>query len=253
MQRIGWLLLLVLLLTGCASQTPQPSEATDWAEENPRDPFEDWNRSVFAFNDTLDTWFLKPVAQSYRWLTPSFFRTGVSNFFANLREPVHLVNNLLQAKPLDAGKDLLRFSINSSIGVLGLWDVATPLGLQPSEEDFGQTLNAWGLPEGPYLVWPVLGGQTLTHTLSRPLDYRLTPPAYIDDYYIQGGLLIVEGVNLRASLLDAERMISGDRYSFIRDAYMQRRDYLISDGELQEDPFLEDDFDDIDLDDAFAD
>jgi len=247
-------LLLILLLTlfGCSSQPQIAEEEPDWGP-HPQDPYEGWNRKVFAFNETLDGWIIKPAAQGYQAVTPRFFRTGVRNFFRNLNEISQVGNNLLQAKPLAAGKDATRFTLNTTLGIAGLFDVASPLGLQPSQEDFGQTLNVWGVPQGPYLVWPLLGGQTLSHTASLPVDYFLHPVAYLDDAQVTAGLGVLYGLQRRTDLLGAEGMISGDRYSFIRDAYLQRRDYLIADGQMDSDPFLDDDFDDLDFEDAFSD
>jgi phospholipid-binding lipoprotein MlaA len=248
------LLLLLLLATSVYTSANTLALAADpfgsMDASLPHDPYENWNRKVFAFNETLDAWILKPVATGYRAVTPRFFRTGVRNFFANLGEVSNFTNNLLQAKPAAAGKDAVRFTLNSTVGVLGVFDLATPLGLQKSEEDFGQTLNVWGVPEGPYLVLPFLGGQNLSHSLSMPVDYYLNPMTYIDDsvvYYSLGGLFLVQR---RTDLLEAEKLIRGDRYSFIRDAYLQRRAFLVNDGRMDRDPFLDDedfDFDDEDF------
>lgn len=233
------LLLLALLLTSAAA-----------VADNPRDPYEHWNRKVFVFNETLDAWVLKPVATGYRAVTPGFLRTGVRSFFSNLGEISNFANNLLQAKPAAAGKDVLRFSLNSTLGVLGLFDLATPLGLQKSEEDFGQTLNVWGVPQGPYLVLPFLGGQNLSHSLSLPVDYYLNPTYHIKNSVVSysfNGLFLVQR---RVDLLEVEKLIQGDRYSFIRDTYLQRRSFLLNDGKSVDDPFLDDedfDFDDEDF------
>ncbi len=254
--RLIFLLLLSSWLLGCTAQPQQP-EAAEWDEEeweaNPRDPYENWNRRVFVFNESVDAWIFKPAAQGYKAVTPELVRTGVRNFFHNLREVSHLTNNLLQGKPLDAGRDATRLGLNSTLGLFGVLDVATPLGLRRSEEDFGQTLNVWGVPEGPYLVWPFLGGQNLSHTLALPVEYFLSPQAYLEPAEAGYAAWALQAVQLRTDLLDVEELISGDRYSFIRDAYLQRRSYLIVDGVMESDPFLDDDFDDNDFDDAFAD
>lgn len=245
----SWLLLVVLVsLVGCSTSPKiDPPKKID--------PYENWNRNIFTFNDRVDAWLFKPLAQGYRFITPQFARKGVNNFFSNLGEVSNFTNNLLQFKPLSAGKDLTRFTLNTTIGVVGLFEVATPLfDLQQSHEDFGQTLNTWGLPEGPYLVWPFIGGQTLSHTLALPVDYYyLDPiPYVIDNQKVRWGLTGLEVVALRESVLDAEHLIQGDRYSFIRDAYLQRRSFLVNDGRIESDPFLEDD--DFEFDDAdFAD
>lgn len=244
------LLLAGLLLVGLALPVPADDEPAGYA----RDPYENWNRKVFSFNETVDAWVLKPVAKGYRAITPNVVQTGVGNFFANLGEVSNFANNLLQGKPLDAGKDVLRFGLNTTVGIGGLFDPATSLGLRRSEEDFGQTLSAWGLPEGPYLVWPFIGGQTLTHTLSLPMDYYvLNPVPYlVEEPEARYGISALYAVHLRASVLDAEALIHGDRYSFIRDAYLQRRTFLINDGRIGSDPFLDDDEDFQFSDDDFA-
>lgn len=260
---IRWLFVLFALqsLVGCSTAAPQPQQQASFALEEPsinvNDPYESWNRKVFAFNEGIDAWVLKPIAQGYRFITPKFVRKGVSNFFSNLGEVSNFANNLLQFKPLDAGKDLTRFTLNTTIGLVGLFEVATPLfDLQPSNEDFGQTLNTWGLPEGPYIVWPLLGGKTLSETVSLPVDYYyLNPVPYVvDQKEIRWGLTGLQVIELRESMLDAEGLIQGDRYSFIRDAYLQRRTFLVHDGRLESDPFLEDDDFDFNFDEAdFAD
>lgn len=253
--RQGCRLLLLLLLTASvyvsANTDTLPDDPFGSVDASlPHDPYEHWNRKMFTFNETLDAWILKPVATGYRAVTPRFLRTGVRNFFSNLGEISNFTNNLLQAKPVAAGKDAVRFTLNTTLGVLGVFDLATPLGLQKSEEDFGQTLNVWGVPEGPYLVLPFLGGHNLTHTLGLPIDFYLNPMYYIEDplvFYSLGSLFVVQR---RTDLLEAEKLIQGDRYSFIRDTYLQRRLFLINDGKMVSDPFLEDedfDFDDNDF------
>ena len=251
-----WLVLFFLLsLAGCSTSPKTPQ-----LEERPiniKDPYEKWNRKVFYFNEGVDAWVLKPIAQGYRFITPKFVRKGVNNFFSNLGEVSDFANNLLQFKPLEAGKDLARFTINSTLGIAGLFDVATPMtGLQKSNEDFGQTLNTWGVPEGSYIVWPFLGGKTLSHSISLPMDYYyLNPiPYLVDSNEVSLGLSALQIVQLREEFLDAEGLIQGDRYSFIRDAYLQRRTFLVNDGRLESDPFLEDDDFDFNFDEAdFAD
>lgn len=231
-----------------------------WANPSPynQDPYENYNRKIFAFNEGLDKWLLKPSAKTYRFITPKFVRTGVSNFFANLKEVPNFANNLLQAKPKAAGKDVSRFALNSTLGLLGLFDVATPLmGWQASKEDFGQTLNTWGVPDGPYIVWPFFGGQNLSHTASLPVDlWLLNPVRYaVDDKYVRWGMGALYVVSLRESLLEAEGLIMGDKYTFMRDAYLQNRQFLLNDGRIEDDPFLQsdDDFLDEDFDEAWFD
>lgn len=235
------------LLTGCAT-------ASGVDDANPDDPWEGFNRGVFAFNDTIDRYALKPVAQGYRFVTPDPVQTGVGNFFSNLGEISNTVNSLLQAKPANAGISGGRFLINSTVGVLGFFDVASHLDLVGREEDFGQTLAVWGVGEGPYLVLPLLGPSTVRATAGMPVDWYTDPLTYVEEDEIRYGLRGLDVVDTRAGLLDQEQLIRGDRYSFIRDSWLQRRRFEVNDGEAGEDPFASDDFDfdDADFDDAFA-
>jgi phospholipid-binding lipoprotein MlaA len=211
------------LATGCAS-VPQGE---------PNDPLEPMNRGIFAFNEKADEIVLKPVAEGYRAITPGFVRAGVSNFFSNLGEPVNALNNLLQGKPGAAVSDVGRFAMNSSIGILGLWDVATPAGLEKSNEDFGQTLGKWGVESGPYLVLPLMGPSTVRDTLGRVADSPLSPQRYIDRVDVRNTLYVVSIVNTRSELLEAGRLLDTaalDRYTFVRDAWLQRRQNQVYDG-----------------------
>lgn len=147
-----------MMLAGCAGP-------------NPRDPYESYNRAMFTFNDKVDTYALKPVATVYRDVTPSFVQTGVGNFFGNISDAWSGVNNLLQGKGEDGMTDITRFALNSTLGILGLFDIATPAGLEKHKEDFGQTLGVWGLEAGPYLVLPLLGPSTVRDTVALPADF----------------------------------------------------------------------------------
>lgn len=218
-----------------------------------RDPWEGWNRNVHEFNEVMDTYVARPVAKGYRFITPRFVRTGVSNFFSNLGEVPTTVNDLLQAKPGDALKSSGRFVINSTIGIFGLFDVASWIGIEEHKEDLGQTLAVWGVGSGPYVVIPFLGPSTLRDSLSIYPNYQLHPiehaPLSEEETY---GVLALDLVHRRESLLDKENLVSGDKYVFYRDAYLQNREYEIKDGEV-EDRFDAgfDDFDDMDLDEDF--
>jgi len=237
------------MLAGCAS-----GGGVD-REPNPADPWEGFNRKVFAFNDVLDRYALKPVARGYRFITPDPVETGVGNFFSNLGEPRTVLNSLLQGKVRNASIATSRFLINTTVGVGGLWDVASRMEITGQEEDFGQTLGAWGWEESRYLVLPLLGPSTLRDTGGLPADMYAYPTTYIDDDETRLGLTALRVIDTRAGLLDQEALIQGDRYSFIRDAWLQQRRFEVSDGELGDDPFASDefDFDDADFDDAFAD
>ncbi|MFY0991944.1 VacJ family lipoprotein [Halomonas sp. C05BenzN] len=244
-------LLALLLLAGCAS-----TAAVE--ERHPDDPWEGFNRRVFAFNDALDRAVLKPVARGYRKVTPPPVQTGVGNFFSNLGELRTALNSVLQGKPGNAGIATSRFLINTTVGIGGLWDFATHMEITGRDEDFGQTLGTWGVDAGPYLVLPLLGPSTVRDTAGLPLDMYTYPVTYVEDDKVRYGLTALRVVDTRAGLLDQEELIRGDRYSFIRDAWLQRRRFEVSDGELGDDPFASDefdfDFDDADFDDgAFAD
>ncbi|MGM0912877.1 MAG: MlaA family lipoprotein [Pseudomonadota bacterium] len=237
------------MLAGCAS-----GGGVD-REPHPEDPWEGFNRKVFAFNEVLDRYALKPVARGYRFITPDPVETGVGNFFSNLGEPRTVLNSLLQGKVRNASIATSRFLINTTVGVAGLWDVASRMEITGQEEDFGQTLGAWGWEESRYLVLPLLGPSTLRDTGGLPADMYSYPTTYIEDDETRLGLTALRVIDTRAGLLDREALIQGDRYSFIRDAWLQQRRFEVSDGELGDDPFASDefDFDDADFDDAFAD
>lgn len=199
------------------------------------DPWESFNRPVFRFNDTVDTYALKPLAQGYQAVTPQFLETGVRNVFRNVGDVGNLANNLLQGKAHDAGVDTSRLLLNTTIGALGFFDVASRMGLQRSDEDFGQTLGVWGVDSGPYLVLPLLGPSSLRDAPSKVPDSFLTPYPYMDHVPTRNVTRGINVVDTRASLLDAERMISGDKYIFIRNAYLQNREFRVRDGEVEDD------------------
>ncbi len=221
---------LLALLSACASNPQQSSSAV------PVDKFEGFNRAMFSFNMTLDRWVLKPVAKGYDYVLPEFAKVGVSNFFGNLGEINNVVNDGLQWKWKSAGVDSSRFLVNSTIGVLGLFDVASKMGLEKSDgEDFGQTLAHWGVKSGPYLVLPFLGPSSIRDGVGTPLNWAFDPVLYVDSMYISRGLAATRIVDDRADLLEVEELASGDLYVFMRDAYLQRREYLINDGEVEDD------------------
>lgn len=200
------------------------------------DPWEGFNRKIFEFNEVADRWVMRPVAVGYRKVTPDPVEQGVSNFFGNLLEVRNVFNNVLQGKWKRAGNDTGRFLVNSTLGVAGLFDVARHMNLCKSEgEDFGQTLAAWGVPSGPYVVLPFLGPSNVRDTAGLPVDWVINPMDSIDDVSIRNTTRVISFINTRAELLDAEAFVSGDRYVFFREAYLERRNYLISDGQIEDD------------------
>lgn len=202
-----------------------------------RDPMENWNRAVFTFNDKVDTYALKPIATGYRDWTPSFVQTGVNNFFGNLQDLWTGGNNLLQGKGADGLSDLGRFTLNSTFGVLGLFDVATEAGLRKHKEDFGQTLGRWGVQSGPYMVLPLLGPSTLRDTAGLPLDFAADPWTYKEPVHVRNIGAGVRVIDQRAALLDASSLLEDaalDRYEFVRDGFLQRRQSQVYDGDVPE-------------------
>jgi phospholipid-binding lipoprotein MlaA len=207
--------------------------------EEVNDPLEDLNRKTYEFNEKLDSTILKPTAELYSKFPPKV-KQGVTNFFNNLEEIDTSVNQLLQGKPKKSLNDLTRFVINSTIGIGGLFDVASKMGLERHEEDFGQTLAVWGVPEGPYIMLPFLGPSTLRDTASRPVSSFLSVTFHMTDTDVNIALKSVDALETRERLLDVESLMSGDKYSFVRDAYMQSMEYEIKDGIDVEDEFVDD-------------
>ena len=216
----------LLLLSGCAS--------TQYVESD-RDPWQGFNRTIYGFNDGLDRAILKPAAQGYKAIAPDFVETGVRNFFENLDDVSVAVNNLLQGKVSSSLSDVGRVLINTTIGVLGLFDVASSMGLTKHDEDFGQTLGVWGMDSGPYIVWPLFGPSTLRDSPSLVVDRILLDPlTYVELKTLERvGIIAIDAVSVRAELLSLEETvdeISTDRYTFIREAYLDRREFLVNDG-----------------------
>jgi len=219
-------------------------------EEKDPDPWQGWNRAMFTFNDRVDRWFLKPLAKGYKAVTPDPIEKGVSNIFSNIGEVPNVINGVLQGDFKGAGYDTGRFLVNSTLGLGGLLDVAQHMNLPAdTPEDFGQTLAVWGLGSGPYVVLPLLGPSTVRDTFSRPVDWYTDPTSYIDHNGTEISVKALSILDTRAGLLDLERNIAGDKYVFIRDVYLQRRDYLIKNGEVTDD-FGGEDFDESDFDES---
>jgi phospholipid-binding lipoprotein MlaA len=211
-----------LLVAGCATTAGEP-----------RDPWEGFNRKAFAFNEAVDEAVLKPVAQGYEKVVPAPAREGVNNFFANIEDVGTSLNNFLQGKPAQGFSDAGRFVVNTVFGVFGLWDVATPLGLEKHYEDFGQTLGVWGVQSGPYLVLPLLGPSTARDAPAKAVDPSWYYANVVDNNAVYWGFWTLDKVRARANLFQAEgvlREAALDKYSFIRDSWMQRRRSQVYDG-----------------------
>jgi phospholipid-binding lipoprotein MlaA len=217
---------LAVLVAGCASVSGPPPKA---------DPLESFNRAAFEFNESLDNAVLKPVAQGYVKVAPEFVRSGIGNVFENVSDVATAVNNLLQGKVANAASDTGRVLVNTTLGIFGLWDVASPLGLEKHNEDFGQTLGKWGVGSGPYLVLPLLGPSTVRDGLGRIADSPLGYWPYVDPVGTRNSLYVTDAINTRARLLGAGETLDTaalDKYTFLRDAYLQRRLNQVFDGKV---------------------
>lgn len=209
-----------LVLAGCATN-------------HPKDPLEDFNRVMFNFNDAVDKAALKPAAQAYSEL-PMFVQIGVGNFFGNLGDAWTAINNLLQGKMAEGMSDVMRFTVNTTFGLAGVLDIGTEAGLTKHNEDFGQTLGKWGVKSGPYVVLPLLGSSTLRDVIAMPLDIEADPWHHVRPVHIRNPGSVLRAVDLRATVLDASNLIEEaalDRYEFVRDAYLQRRQNKVYDGD----------------------
>ncbi len=225
------LLPLLMLLLGLA----QPINASE------SDPWEGWNRKIDAFNQFGDRWVVKPAAMAYEFITPQIVDDGVTNMYRNIREPITIINDLLQFKIKKAGIDTGRLLLNSTVGLLGFFDVASMAGLERQPEDFGQTLGAWGVPPGPYVVLPIIGPSNVRDAFGLVPDTFSNPITYIDQEYVRYSTVAGYYLDLRANTLDIEGLVTGDEYVFVRDAYLQDREYQVKDGDVEDD-FGDEDF-----------
>lgn len=248
--RLILIFIAIVALSGCAyNATPT----------NQHDPWESTNRRVYGFNDALDRRVLAPVANGYTAVTPRFVRRGVTNFFNNATYPKVAINSFLQGRGRDGVADTGRFVINTTLGIGGLLDVATPLGLPPRRADFGQTFAVWGANSGPYLVLPAYGPSTIRESTDIPLGVVVNPLAYLTTWTVSVPLTALYAVNLRAEMDQAARLreeAALDPYIFTRSAYLQYRQQLVRDAEsslddLYGDEYFDDPFDDLYGDDAF--
>lgn len=209
-----------------------------WAEDSEEkrevDPWESYNRKVYVFNDTLDTWVLRPVAKGYKFVLPEVAQQGVTNFIFNIYEFNSFFNSLFQGEFVGAGKAGGRFLINSTLGLAGLIDVATPMGIEPFRADFGQTLAVWGVESGPFVMMPVIGPRTVRSTVGYFADTYSSIPALVNEDAWAWTFWTVEVIDFRARVLDAEDLITGDRYIFLRDAYLSRREAFVNRGIVED-------------------
>ena len=220
------LALFALLASGCATVPPN-------AGQDPRDPLESFNRQVFGFNEGLDKVVLKPLAQVYDKVLPDPVKECFSNAFSNLREPSNALNNLLQGKGSEGVSDVCRFAVNTTVGVLGCFDVASKMGLEKHREDFGQTLAVWGVGNGPYLVLPLFGPSTFRDTAGIGVETVLDVNFWLENVSVRNTIFGVRTVSFRQELLKTDDLVSGaalDKYTFLRDGYLQRRRNLVYDG-----------------------
>lgn len=220
-KQISALVCAALLLGGCASS-------------GRKDPLEGLNRAMFGFNEAVDKAAIKPLATGYDVVLPSPVKRGVSNFFGNIDDVFIGVNNLLQGKGITGFSDLGRFVINSTVGIFGLIDIASTIGMEKHDEDFGQTFGRWGMGPGPYVVVPFFGPRTARDTFGLILDVKADPVANITKVRARNTLLVTRVISDRAQLLPADKVIEEaalDKYSYIRDGYLQRRRNLIYDGD----------------------
>lgn len=224
----------ILLCIGAAAQAQQADRLS-----TSNDPLEGYNRAVFGFNDALDRAVLSPLARGYQNVVPELARQGVTNFFGNFADAWSAINQALQGKGEAATTMTMRFVTNSFFGIGGLFDIASDLGMERQSEDFGQTLGRWGLPAGPYFVWPVLGPSTIRDSVGRPLDLTWSPATAVEHGHTALALTMLNLVDSRANLLAASKVLDGialDRYTFVRDAYLARRRNQVYDGNPPEEP-----------------
>ena len=233
--RTAALLCLTAAMVGCAS-------IPAGAERSPQDPWEPFNRSVFEFNEGLDAYLLKPVVAGYRFVLPEFVRDGIYNFFSNYNDIYTALFNLLQGKPGFAFNDFMRVVVNTTMGLGGLLDLATPGGLEKHKEDWGQTLGVWGVPSGPYVVLPFFGPSNLRDTFGTVADLESDYLfSYVKDIGLRNSITGLRVVNARNTYYEAGDLLDGaaiDKYSFMRDAYIQRRSYQINEGRDDEEPIV---------------
>lgn len=226
----AWLLALSLAMLGACATPP---------DGDPRDPLEGFNRGVAKFNDGVDEAILRPVAKAYKEVVPKLARTGVNNFFNNLQDIWTAVNSGLQLNGQATAESVMRVSVNTVFGIFGLFDVASEMRIERHREDFGQTLGRWGVPPGPYLVLPILGPSSLRDTVALPVDWAGNPVGRMSDVSTRNWLTVLDRVDTRARLLGVGSLVEEaalDKYSFVRDVYLQRRSNDVYEGNVPAEP-----------------
>jgi phospholipid-binding lipoprotein MlaA len=219
-----------IILSGCATYSSN-------SLSDPSDPWQAANKPIFAMNDAIDSVLFKPLAKGYNAITPKPIQAGVTNFFSNLNEIDNAINNLFQGKPKQFATSIGRLTVNSTIGIAGIFDVASYMGLTHSPEDFGQTMGAFGAGAGPYIILPLLGSSSVRDIPGRVLSIYLNPLAWLDDVSFRNIMVGVNAVDTRSNLLAKEDIaseISKDKYSLYRDAYLEEREFQISDGNIND-------------------
>ncbi|WP_457420860.1 MlaA family lipoprotein [Roseateles sp. P5_E7] len=241
---IRWFALLVMVtgLVGCqtvkgvGTRIDKALDKVMGSKGQRLDPWEEWNRKVFAFNEKLDANVLKPVATAYSEIVPAPIRTGIDNFFGNIGDAWSAVNLMLQGRFKAGVEQGMRFAVNSTLGLAGVLDIATEAGLEKNSQDFGKTLGHWGMGTGAYIVWPVFGPSSVRDSLALPVDWQASPGVVFDDGSKKVAITVLNGVNTRANFLRAGQMLEGialDKYTFYRDAYLQRRGSFDDDDEVE--------------------
>ncbi len=227
----AFLFSIFLVLTGCAGQNVVEESVSVEVEVSKNDPYENFNRKVFEFNKDLDTYLAEPISDAYLWVTPQLVQTGIANFFNNLKDINVVLNDVMQGKLIQGAEDTGRFAINTTLGLAGLFDVATEFGLEKNEEDFAQTLAVWGVPQGPYLVLPVLGPSSGRGVPGSIFDIVANPASYVG-----APIQLIQLLNARANAEGSLKFIKEaalDPYVFTRESFLQHRKFLITDGESE--------------------
>ncbi|WP_397448007.1 VacJ family lipoprotein [Pseudomonas sp. NA-150] len=227
--RAGFSCRLAQLCIVAGALAPMAAQAAD------DDPWEGVNRAIYRFNDVLDTYTLKPLAKGYQFITPQFLQDGIHHMYNNIGDVGNFANDVLQGKAHAAGVDTARLLLNTTLGVGGFFDVGTKMGLPRNDEDFGLTLGHWGVPTGPYVMLPFFGPSTVRDGFALYPDSYAQPYRYMNDISARNTIYGVGIVDTRASLLSAEKVITGDKYTFIRNAYLQSREYKVKNGKVEDD------------------